>query len=68
MALQPQPADAVEGAGVATILVVDDTAENLTVLTELLQPSYRVLATNSGKRALQLAAVSRSLWDTPGGR
>ena len=27
-----------------TILIVDDSAENLSVLTELLQPQYRVLA------------------------
>jgi putative two-component system response regulator len=38
-----------------TILIVDDTPENLTVLGELLQPSYRVLAANSGRRAIQLA-------------
>ena len=36
------------------VLVVDDNAENLTVLGELLQPHYRVLAANSGERALQL--------------
>jgi putative two-component system response regulator len=40
-----------------TILVVDDSPENLTVLGELLQPSYRVLAANSGRRALQLAVA-----------
>lgn len=39
----------------ATILIVDDTPENLSVLGELLQPSYRVRAANSGKRALQIA-------------
>jgi putative two-component system response regulator len=38
-----------------TILVVDDSPENLTVLGELLQSSYRVLAATSGRRALQLA-------------
>jgi putative two-component system response regulator len=38
-----------------TILVVDDKPENLTVLGELLQSSYRVLAATSGRRALQLA-------------
>ncbi len=38
-----------------TILVVDDTPENLTVLGELLQPEYRVRIANSGKRALQVA-------------
>ncbi|MBK8917873.1 MAG: two-component system response regulator [Betaproteobacteria bacterium] len=40
----------------ATILIVDDTPENLTVLGELLQPTYRVRAANSGRRALQIAA------------
>ena len=37
-----------------TILIVDDTPENLTVLGELLQPGYRVRAANSGRRALQM--------------
>lgn len=41
--------------GKATILAVDDAAENLHVLSELLAPSYRVLAANSGERCLQLA-------------
>lgn len=38
-----------------TILVVDDTAENLKVLVELLLPTYQVLVANSGSRALELA-------------
>jgi putative two-component system response regulator len=38
-----------------TILIVDDTPENLTVLGELLQPTYHVRAANSGRRALQIA-------------
>ena len=38
-----------------TILIVDDTPENLSVLGELLQPAYRVRAANSGRRALQIA-------------
>jgi putative two-component system response regulator len=38
-----------------TILIVDDNAENLTVLGELLRERYRVRAANSGARALQLA-------------
>lgn len=41
--------------GKATILVVDDTPDNLAVLGELLQPEYRVLAANNGPRALRLA-------------
>jgi putative two-component system response regulator len=40
----------------ATILVVDDTPDNLTVLGELLQPEYLVRAASSGRRALQVAA------------
>lgn len=39
-----------------TILVVDDTPENLVVLGELLQPHYRVRVANSGARALLVAA------------
>lgn len=38
-----------------TILVVDDTRENLTVITGLLSPNYRVRAVNSGIRALKAA-------------
>ena len=40
----------------ATILIVDDTPENLTVLGEVLQPTWRVRAANSGRRALQIAS------------
>ena len=40
-----------------TVLIVDDTPQNLSVLGELLQPHYRVRAVNSGERALR-AAVS----------
>lgn len=39
-----------------TILIVDDAPENLTVLTELLLPNYRVLAANSGEACLRIAA------------
>jgi len=46
------PADALT----ATILIVDDTPVNLSVLAALLHPTYRVLAANSGKRALEIAA------------
>ena len=38
-----------------TVLVVDDSPENLGVLTGLLQPEFRVLAAKSGQRALELA-------------
>ena len=39
-----------------TVLIVDDAAENLFVLSELLKPHYRVLAVNSGEGALRVAA------------
>ena len=38
-----------------TILVVDDTKENLTVIGQLLRPHYQVRIANSGQRALQVA-------------
>lgn len=39
------------------ILIVDDMPENLTALAGLLKPTYRVRATASGARALQIAAT-----------
>ena len=39
-----------------TLLIVDDAPENLYVLSELLQPHYRVLAANNGERGLQVAS------------
>lgn len=51
-----QANNAVNPENKATILAVDDAAENLHVLHELLAPSYRVLVANSGERCLQLAA------------
>jgi len=41
---------------VSTVLIVDDQPENLAVLSDLLEPHYRVIATTAGRRALQLAA------------
>ena len=38
-----------------TVLIVDDTKENLTVLGQLLRPYYHVRVANSGPRALQVA-------------
>jgi len=38
-----------------TILAVDDTPDNLSLLSDLLKDDYRVLATKSGEKALQLA-------------
>lgn len=40
-----------------TILVVDDTPENLTVLGQLLKPYYRVKVAPSGQRALRIAVT-----------
>lgn len=39
----------------ATILIIDDSAENLLVLSELLRPQYRVLAATSGEGGLRVA-------------
>ncbi|MGZ5006948.1 MAG: response regulator [Methylobacter sp.] len=41
-----------------TILIVDDSPENLTVLSELLLPIYRVRAATSGQKALRIAQTS----------
>lgn len=38
----------------ATILVVDDTPDNLMLMTDLLQDRYRVKAANSGEKALRV--------------
>lgn len=38
-----------------TILIVDDAPENLSLLSDLLQPYYQVRAANSGLRALRAA-------------
>ena len=38
-----------------TILIVDDSPENLGILSELLQPLYQVRATTSGQKCLQIA-------------
>lgn len=38
----------------ATILVVDDAPENLNIMAELFNPYYRVIAANSGEKALRL--------------
>ena len=53
MVIQPNHANA--EATPATLLIIDDTPENLAVLGELLMPKYRVLVANSGPRALPLA-------------
>jgi putative two-component system response regulator len=43
-------------AGRPTLLVVDDTPENLAVLGEILQPLYRIKAASNGASALRIAA------------
>ena len=40
-----------------TVLIVDDTPQNLTVLGQLLQPLYRIRAANTGERALRAMGV-----------
>ncbi len=40
-----------------TILIVDDTPENLIVLTEILKPFYKVKVANNGTKALNLLAT-----------
>lgn len=46
------------GKDPATVLVVDDTPENLIVIGELLRPFYRIRVANSGQRALQVAKAA----------
>ncbi len=46
-----------QSAPLATVLVVDDTRENLGVIGQLLRPFYRVRVANSGQHALQAAAT-----------
>ena len=41
-----------------TVLIVDDTPENLTVMNGLLKDLYRTKVANSGERALKIAAES----------
>ncbi|CAK0751594.1 putative cyclic di-GMP phosphodiesterase VC_1348 [Gammaproteobacteria bacterium] len=44
----------------STILIVDDTPENLSVLGEILQPYYHVKVASSGSRALSVASATPS--------
>lgn len=43
---------------VATLLIVDDEPANLAVLSQVLQPTYRVRAANSGAQALRAARTA----------
>ena len=59
--LASQPAQAAGPcmpAGEPTVLIVDDSPQNLAVLGELLKDTYRVFAAPSGSRALHLMAQS----------
>ena len=53
----PDPSTQPEPDRLQTLLIVDDTPQNLSVLGELLQPLYRVRAANSGERALRAVAT-----------
>lgn len=47
--------DTIRSQGDFTVLVVDDTAANLILISDLLQPHYRVRVASSGERALKIA-------------
>ncbi len=48
----------IDGVLKSTILVVDDTPDNLTLMMELLKGEYTVKLANGGERALKLAAMT----------
>lgn len=48
--------DAIESTDKATVLVVDDTPDNLSLMSGLLKGDYRVKVANNGERALEIAA------------
>ena len=50
--------DALDFAAKPTVLVVDDAADNLEVISGLLKDLYRVKVTNNGARALELVRSS----------
>ena len=47
--------DPLKQHGLHTVLIVDDTPHNLSLLSELLKGSYRLKVANNGERALKLA-------------
>ncbi len=49
-----------ENSDRATILVVDDTSDNLMLIRELLKPYYRTIFATNGKQALKLASASEA--------
>jgi chemotaxis protein methyltransferase CheR len=48
--------DGLDSSARATILVVDDTPENLTLMSSLLKDDYKVKVANGGEKALKIAA------------
>jgi signal transduction histidine kinase len=52
---QIQPIVEPGGSGTATILVVDDTPDNLVLMSTLLMDTYKVKIANHGEKALQIA-------------
>ena len=52
----------------ATILVVDDTPSNISVLMEILRGDYRVLAAINGEQALKIARGRSAARLDPAGR
>ena len=42
-------------AEMKTVLIVDDTPDNISVMTALLEDEYRLKVANSGERALAIA-------------
>ena len=48
----------VEGSPQTTVLIVDDTPDNLAMMSGLLQDFYRVKVANSGERALRIVAAA----------
>ncbi|MGL4434448.1 MAG: response regulator [Giesbergeria sp.] len=49
-------APSLEPQGKCTVLVVDDTPDNLTLMSDLLRADYKVKLANGGERALEIAA------------
>lgn len=56
-------ADVAEKPVLPTVTVVDDTPDNLSLMSGLLRDLYRVKVANSGERALRIAlADPRPIW------
>ncbi len=54
--LQPTPTEAIVKE---TIVIVDDTPENLALLNGILKPSYKIKAANRGETALKIIAMEK---------